>query len=962
MTIDFDLQQAVNHHRAEQFAAAEHLYRAILKAKPDHAEVNYNLGVLAVQTKRLTQGLRFFEAAVAACPQRPDFWATYVEVLVLGGQTEKALQVRELARQRGFALDKDEERSPVRAGSDRNSESEASLAAEFVATLEILSKKGLDDSAEELSRQMVLMLPHHVFGWKTLAYAYLRRGDLVGALAHLAKASALSPEDAELNRHYRAALAMQEGLALEDRKDFAAAGRCFQEVLDIYPNHPDANHRLGVVSIRLGQPAAAAPYLERALGANPNQQQYWVNYVDALIQSGQLKAAWTALEMGQQRGLSAPVVDELIAIMTLMSSEGSYQLRSRRIPADRDLTTEMASNASRKSEKRAATPRHNAKSEAKREAEQIACAAHFNVGRVKEALAIAEIMVKRFPDHGFGWKMVGLCLHRLARYDEAMEYLPKALELLPQDTDTLQAAAGIHESAGRHAEAEAECRRLLQVNPNHVEGLRILAIALMSMQRVQEAETVALKVIQLAPGSALPKVTLGSLYVKQGRLAEACEVFRQTLEIEPDNELAYNNLAFAYTTMEDVTPDEVFAEHRRFGEHFEKKFAPLRFKHAHSNDPERRLRIGFISGDFCNHAVASFISPVLSHLSQNSGLSLYAYSNTPIRDHVTELICKEFGHWHDIFGMADEKVAGLVRDDEIDILIDLAGHSANNRLLVLARKPAPLQATWIGYPGTTGLDAVDYFLADRFWVPSENFRKQFTEKIAYLPALAPFSPEKLSPPINMLPAMRNGHITFGSFNRMDKLRRDVIALWAQLLRAVPNSRMLIGAMPKDDSLGELPNWFADEGISPDRLDFRKRSSVAVYLQQHHHVDICLDTFPFSGLTTGLHSLWMGVPTLTLPGQTVPGRSGATAMSHVGLEQFVAQDKMDFIQKGIQIASDIPALAAMRSGMRERCNQSPMFRPQFIAEGVAEALRVMWRRWCDGLPAESFDISGATKTA
>jgi predicted O-linked N-acetylglucosamine transferase (SPINDLY family) len=182
------------------------------------------------------------------------------------------------------------------------------------------------------------------------------------------------------------------------------------------------------------------------------------------------------------------------------------------------------------------------------------------------------------------------------------------------------------------------------------------------------------------------------------------------------------------------------------------------------------------------------------------------------------------------------------------------------------------------------------------------------------------------------------------------------------MHAVPNSRMVIGAMPRDGSLGKLPEWFEEEGIARDRLDFMPRASVPVYLQQHHRVDFCLDSFPFSGLTTALHSLWMGVPTLTLPGETVPGRSGLTAMTHVGLADFVASDKDDFVRKGVALASDLDALAALRAGMRERCAQSPVFRPEVVAETVTQALRIMWRRWCDGLPAESFEVSTSTNPA
>jgi predicted O-linked N-acetylglucosamine transferase (SPINDLY family) len=853
--------------------------------------------------------------------------------------------------------------TPAPAESNGRSGSEAidTLAGEFVATLETLAAKGLDDSAEEIARQMVQLLPEHGFGWKTLAYACLRRGDLAGALSPLTRAAALLPHDDQLQRHLRAAAAMQEGLELDAKREFADAGRRYQEVLAVYPAHPDANHKLGVVAIRLGQAAAAVPYLEQAIGVDPNKMQYWANYIDALVQSGQMKAAWMALEMGQQRGLSGPTVDNLIAIMTAMSNAGSHKLRQNQILGNADAPS--AADAPMGSEslpRKASFSTPVSKGEPDNE-ELETYRRLYNTGRSDEALVAARGLVKRYPDHGFGWKLLTLLLYRVGRYDESSENIVTALKLWPDDIDLLQASAAMHESNGRSQDAEAACRSLLKLDPNHLEGLRVLGIALMSMQRVREAEEVCLKATQIAPNSAIAQCTLGVLYIKLGRLVEACNCFERAIELDPDHDLSYNNLAFCYTAREDVTPTEVFARHSRFGEHFERPLTPLWPKHENSKDPNRQLRVGFISGDFCHHAVANFIEPLLAHLSQDSSLSLYAYSNTPMRDHVTERIRKQFGTWHHIFGKKDDDVAELVRDDRIDILIDLAGHTAHNRLLTLARKPAPVQACWIGYPGTTGLSAVDYFIADRFWVPSEQFRNQFTEKIVYLPAVAPFLADQMSPPVNHLPALHKGYVTFGSFNRVDKLRREVIALWSELLHAVPNSRLLIGGMPGDGSRGKFTEWFAEHGIATERIEFRARASVPVYLQQHHHVDICLDSFPYSGLTTGLHSLWMGVPTITLPGQTVPGRSGLTAMSHVGLESFVATNKQDYVRRAVAVATDLPALAALRAGLRARCGQSPMFRPQLIADSAASALRVMWQRWCAGLAPESFDVSDTSST-
>lgn len=954
MTTDVELQQAVHHHLAQRLPEAEQAYRAVLLLEPDHPEANHNFGLLTLQKGQPAEGLPFLKAAVESSPERREFWSSYIDALVLLGQTEEASHACELGQQHGHALSL---AAAAVAADPVPSELDA-LASEFVETIATLSARNLHDNAEALAQQMVQVLPAHGFGWKTLAYAHLRRGDLANAIAPLENASSLLPDDIELQRHLNAARAMRDGLAADGRGEYPLAGSLYQVVLEAYPEHPDANHKLGVIAIRLCQPEASLPYLEKALGANPNQLQYWANYIDGLLQADRLKAAWVALEMAQQRGLAGPAIDKLIGIMTKVSTEPTFKMVQPTQPDDAAtpriaLSDEPAGNGNK-------TPPTTTTKKVQRavptDQQMRELAELYNTQPVDKALAAARAFTQRFPDHGFGWKVLSVALHKSGQYDEALQHAKTSLELNPDDTDVLQVATGILTSKGRYEPAEGLCRRWLELRPTYAEAHRVMGVIMSSTGRFDEAERLCRTALELAGASGITCNPLGVVLMKQGRLSEAAEVFRQAIEVDPDSDLAYSNLAFCLTHSDNVTPAELFTEHRRFAERFEAPLKPHWPAHANVRDPGRTLRVGFISGDFCRHAVANFFEPVLMHLSRDSSLSLHAYSNTQIDDETTARLRGLFGHWHHIVGMQDKAVAELIRADGIDILIDLAGHTAENRLRCMAGKPAPLQASWIGYPGTTGLDAVDYFLADRFWVP-EQFSSQFSEQIAYLPAVAPFEADKMCPPVNLLPALHHGYVTFGSFNRLDKLQRDVIALWARVLREVPNSRLLIGAMPRDGGLGELVEWFAEEGIVRERLDFRARSSVAVYLQQHHHVDICLDSFPFSGLTTVLHSLWMGVPTLTLPAHTVPGRSGFTAMSHVGLTQFIAEDKDDYVRKAAALAADLPALAQLRSTMRERCEQSPMFRPEKIADGMSRALRVMWHRWCEGLPAQSFDVAG-----
>jgi predicted O-linked N-acetylglucosamine transferase (SPINDLY family) len=499
----------------------------------------------------------------------------------------------------------------------------------------------------------------------------------------------------------------------------------------------------------------------------------------------------------------------------------------------------------------------------------------------------------------------------------------------------------------------------LEIRPDDVNTHNNLGLTLQDMGLPDQAEACYRAVLQARPDNAGVISNLGQIHQSLGRLDEAEACFRQALKLKPDHASLHSNLLYYLSLSATVDAKSVFAEHVKFGEQFERSLKPHWPEHTHARDPERLLQIGFVSADFYNHAVASFIEPVLTHLSSYPQLSLHAYYNHFINDEVTQRLRGHFAQWNPIVGLSDAALAEKIRADGIDILIDLTGHTAENRLLAFARKPAPVQASWMGYPGTTGLSAVDYYLADRFMLPPGPLDDQFTEKIVRLPVNAPFLPSEFAPPVNDLPALSNGYVTFGSFNRPNKLRRAVIAWWSQLLRALPDSRMLLGAMPEKGQHDMLIEWFAEEGIARDRLDFQPRSGMENYLRSHQQVDICLDTFPYNGGTTTLHALWMGVPTFTLAGDSMSGRVGVAALSQVGLQDFIVEHAEEVVERGLYWADHLSALAELRAGLRERLAQSPLRKPELIAAGLNDALRTMWRRWCAELPAEAFDVDQKT---
>lgn len=579
-----------------------------------------------------------------------------------------------------------------------------------------------------------------------------------------------------------------------------------------------------------------------------------------------------------------------------------------------------------------------------------------NLGRCDEAEICYRNALQADPKNAKAHSNLGAILHKLGRYEEAEASLSIALQIDPENAESYCNLGNTLKTVGRSEEAEASYRRAIQIKPEYADAHFNLGNLLRESERVEEAEACYRKAIQISPVHADAHCNLGNLLFDQGFLDQSKACHLQALKYQPQHNMSHSSLLFCISHSDQSDAATLFEEHLRFGEQFE---APLREKwtqHLNSRQPNRTLQIGFISGDLKNHAVANFIEPVLKHLAGYKRLSLHAYANHVIDDDMSKTLRGYFAYWHPIHPLSDDELAEKIRTDGIDILIDLSGHTALNRLLTFARKPAPVQASWMGYPATTGLQAIDYYLADRFLLPEGEFDDQFIEKIVRLPANAPFMPFEGAPPVNALPALKNGYVTFGSFNRLNKINRTTIAIWSQLLRAQPNSKLLLAGMPQEGNHGDLMDWFKQEGISTDRLELHARSDMNTYLALHHHVDVCLDTFPYNGGTTTLHALWMGIPTLTLAGGGMAGRTGAAILGHAHLESFVAHDTEEFMQKGITLAADLAALSHIRMDLRERFARSAMGQPAAIAAGVERAFNIMWQRWCADLPPESFEVS------
>jgi predicted O-linked N-acetylglucosamine transferase (SPINDLY family) len=393
------------------------------------------------------------------------------------------------------------------------------------------------------------------------------------------------------------------------------------------------------------------------------------------------------------------------------------------------------------------------------------------------------------------------------------------------------------------------------------------------------------------------------------------------------------------------TADNLYQEARRWAQLYAE---PLRWfipHHVNDRNPDRRLRIGYVSADFHDHASAFFLVPLLTaHDHQNFEIFCYAHVTRP--DQRTTQMQALADQWRSTVGLSDEAVAALIQQDQIDILVDLKLHTGNNRLLVFARKPAPVQATWLGYPGSTGLGTIDYRLSDPYLDPPGVDESVYSERTIRLPdCFWCYDPLDTNPPaVGPLPALTNGFITFGCLNNFCKVHDAVLRLWAKVLHAVSSSRLLL-LTPVGSARSHVLKVLEQEGITPQRIEFVAVQPRRQYLESYQRIDLTLDSFPCNGHTTSLDSMWMGVPFVTLIGPTAMGRAGASILFNVGLPELVARSADEYVRIASELAHDLPRLGGVRSALRQRMEQSPLMDGPRFARNIEAAYRQMWRQWC-----------------
>ncbi|HEY3275872.1 MAG TPA: hypothetical protein VGJ94_04570, partial [Syntrophorhabdaceae bacterium] len=409
---------------------------------------------------------------------------------------------------------------------------------------------------------------------------------------------------------------------------------------------------------------------------------------------------------------------------------------------------------------------------------------------------------------------------------------------------------------------------------------------------------------------------------------------------------AHNNLIYVHQFLPDISLEEILDDHGKWNLVHALSLRGFERPFENSREPGRTLTLGFVSPDFRSHPVAFFIISVLEALAREN-CRIICYANQKKSDPMTERFKALSSRWRDVAALSDDDVHGLIMNDRIDILFDLTGFMENNRLLLFARKPAPLQVTWAGYMATTGLTAMDYIIADRHEIP-EGSERFYTERVIRMnDSFVCYEPPPYAPPVSGLPALTRHYVTFGCFNLLCKISEQVIDVWAEILTRLPGSRLLLKTKELScKSTGErYLSLFSQRGIDSGRIELLGRTPHREHMESYGRVDIALDTFPFSGSTTTLESLWMGVPVVTLPHETFAGRHSLSFLSTAGLPEMAAADKAGYVQIALDLAGDLPRLAAMRSSLRQRFASSPLCDGNTFARYLMKELRIIWSEWC-----------------
>jgi predicted O-linked N-acetylglucosamine transferase (SPINDLY family) len=770
--------------------------------------------------------------------------------------------------------------------------------------------------------------------------ALLDGADFAGARDAFHAAVQLSP-DVAANR-------VNLAYALQQTGDEKEAVRQLRHAVALDACSFDGHYMLGGALERLADTSGAVEHLRLAIALQPSFEPAHSDLCRVLTLAGDTEAARSAISAAIDLNPDSADFHQYRGNLCMIESDATAALESYRCAIA--LRPEFAPTHANMGWALHALKRFDeaiSSYERALEIDPLLAEAHLKTGLTRKAqsrLAEAEIAlrcaVQLQPDNPDALNHLAIVQQEQGQFDRAIRNYRRAIELRP-DLPGGYANLGLAlYEQGDVAEAIVSYRKGLAIKPV-AEMHDNLAIALQKRGMVDEAIEHFHKALALQPDNLNTRCNLAAALADGGGPQQAIAAYRQILEVHPMHMVAHSNLLLNLSVDEHCSPDEYLNEARQF----DRKLA---IGHADFGEPvpigARRLRVGIVSGDLCSHPVGYFLEGVLRCLDATR-FELFAYPTVLKQDALTARIKPLFTGWHVLKGLEDVAAAKAIRDDGIDVLLDLAGHTGNNRLPLFGLRPAPVQVSWLGYFASTGVSAMDYVLADEVSVPlgCERF---FTEKIWRLPetrlCFTP-PPGGSTPDVSPLPALRNGHITFGCFQRLPKINDTVLSVWRQVFEAMPNARLLLQSHQtgRPVYVEQILARVEAAGIARDRVTVRGPAPRESYLASYREVDIVLDTFPYTGGTTTCEALWMGVPTITLTGESMIARQGTAMLKAARLPEWAAGDPEQYVLKAVSFGTALEDLGKLRSDLRLRLQSTPLFDIELFAHRLGDALIGMW---------------------
>jgi protein O-GlcNAc transferase len=732
-----------------------------------------------------------------------------------------------------------------------------------------------------------------------------------------AAAAAVSTSAAEL---------LRAGLKHHQAGQLTEAEACYLRVLVVQPEHADALSMLSLIASQLRRHDLAVELIGRAIKQNGSNPSYLFHLGSVLQGQSKLDTAIAAYR--QAISIKPDYAEAHCNLGVALRDQGQLD---EAIAACRQATGIKPDYAE----------------------------AHCNLGvalrdqgKLDEAIAAYRRAIAIKPDLVGVLYNLGNALRDRGRLDEAITAYHQAIRIKPDYVEAHSNLGAALRDQGQLDEAVTACRHAIGITPDYAEAYCNLSAALRDQGRLDEVIAACRQAISIRPDYAKAYSNLGMALEDQGKHDEAIAAYRQAISFEPDYAEAHSNLLFCLNRSDEVTAEQLFAAHREWGERYGQQ-APRRGAYSNNREPGRRLRIGYVSPDFRQHSVAYFVESLLQgHDRQQVEVFCYAEVRRP--DGVTAHLQGLADHWLTTVGLSDDAVAGRIRADGIDILVDLAGHTANNRLQVFARKPAPVQVTWLGYPNTTGLKAIDYRLVDTVSDPAGDADAFASETLVRLEggflcyARAHNAPEPAAPP-----CLKTGWVTFGSFNNPAKVSSATLDAWAALLTRLPRAHLLLKGKPFADEAARMLflQRLSRRGVSAGQVKLMPQlPDAATHLAAYHQVDIGLDPFPYNGTTTTCEALWMGVPVVTLRGNRHAGRVGASLLTQIGLSDLIAGSAEQYAEIAAALAGDPARLKELRRSLRERMATSPLCDGRAFARKIETAFRSMWQHFCGEISA------------